>query len=171
MILKLLLDLPEHQSYVRITRLLGRTLLEYLGVIVKDIDDIEMVVGELCANVVRHSRSSDRRFQMTLEYYADRISIVVEDRGTGFSFKDVPEVGTRRADFEGADRIGGFGLELVRLLSDHLEFHRTDPQGTTVRAEKRLNYITQAAADEAVHLSKSGGGGQVVMGASCGRDV
>ena len=163
MILKLSLDLPEHQSYIRITRLLGRTLLEYLGVVQKDIDDIEVVVGELCANVVRHSRSSDGRFQMTLEYHADHIAVLVEDRGEGFSFKDVPAVGSMRADFAGADRIGGFGLELVRLLSDHLEFQRTDPQGTTVRAEKRLHYMTQSAADEAMQLNDSDGGG-VVMG-------
>ncbi len=162
MILKLSLDLPEHKSYIRITRLLGRTLLEYLGVVEQDVEDIEIVVGELCANVIRHSRSTDQRFQMTLEYHADHIAVVVEDRGEGFSFRDVPAIGTSRADFGGMDRIGGFGLELVRLLSDRLEFQRTDPQGTTVRAEKMLNYKTQADADEAVHLNDGGGRGIVV---------
>jgi anti-sigma regulatory factor (Ser/Thr protein kinase) len=52
MILKLSLDLPENQAYIRITRLLGRALLEHLHVVEKDIDDIELVVGELCTNVV-----------------------------------------------------------------------------------------------------------------------
>src|SRR5687767_14746644 len=78
MILKLMIDLPEEQSYVRATRLVGRTLLEHLKVVEQDIDEIELVVGELCANVIRHSRSTERRFRMALEYHEDRIVITVE---------------------------------------------------------------------------------------------
>ena len=162
MILKLSVDLPQDQSYIRIIRLLGRTLLEHLKVVDKDVDDIEVVVGELCANVIRHSKSVEGRFHVMLEYAADRVGVVVEDKGQGFSFKDVPEVGTRRADFGGGERLGGFGLQMVEARADRLEFHRTDPHGTTVRAEKRLHYQTAAAARAAEKLSDAGGGNAVV---------
>ena len=150
MLLKLSLDLPENEAYVRITRLLGRTLLEHLGVVEKDIDDIELVVGELCTNVVRHARSEQGVFRVVLEYHSDRITVSVQDKGKGFSFRSVPgdgDMGSERDDtLLGGERYGGFGLHLVNMLADQLEFHRTDPEGATVRAEKRLHYKTGAAS-------------------------
>jgi anti-sigma regulatory factor (Ser/Thr protein kinase) len=158
MILRLSVDLPQDRSYIKIIRLLGRTLLEHLKVVEKDIDDIEIVVGELCANVIRHSQSTDGRFQIGLEYAADRVGVVVEDKGKGFSFRDVPEVGSKRPDFGGGERLGGFGLQIIETLADRLEFHRTDPHGTTVRAEKLLHYQSPADAAEARRFSDSSGG-------------
>lgn len=158
MILNVSLDLPEDGAYLRIARRIGRTLLEDLGVVGSDIDDVEFVVGELCTNVIRHAQSSDGRFLITMEYFADNVAITVEDKGIGFSFKDVREVGTVRPDFDGQERIGGFGLDLVRQLADHLEFCRTDSVGTTVRAEKKLHYQSRAEAQHAEELDKSPGG-------------
>lgn len=161
MILKLTLDLPEHQAYIKITRLLGRTLLEYLRVVEKDIDDIEAVVGELCTNVIRHAQSGEGRFVVVLEYHDDRVVVRVEDTGRGFSFKDIAPIGALRTDTlseETRERVGGFGLHLVQLLADRLEFRRTDPQGTSVRAEKQLHYNSPAARAEASLLSETEGG-------------
>ncbi len=158
MILKLTLDLPEEQSYLRITRLLGRTLLEHLHTDDQDVDEIELVVGELCANVVRHAHSTDHRFAVVLEYYAEKIVVTVQDKGEGFHIADVAPVGSERADFMGQpDRIGGYGLQLVELMSDRLTFYKTDPQGTTVRAEKSIRYKTPADAEAAETLAGLGG--------------
>ena len=158
MILNVALDLPEDGAYLRIARRLGRTLLEDLGVVGADIDDVEFVVGELCTNVIRHAKSSEGRFLVTLQYYADAVAITVEDQGAGFSFKDVEEVGTVRPDMDGTERLGGFGLDLVRQLADHLEFRRTDESGMAVRADINLHYKTQAGAENAAALDKGGGG-------------
>ena len=159
MILKLSLDLPEDGSYVQITRLLGRTLLEHLKVVEADIGDLELLVGELCTNVIRHSQSGEGRYRVVLEYHADRVELTVEDTGSGFSFKDVPEAGTVRPDsLQGGQRIGGFGMGLVQALADRLEFRRTDPHGTTVRAEVELHYQTEAAAERAARMDDSEGG-------------
>jgi anti-sigma regulatory factor (Ser/Thr protein kinase) len=158
MILKLTLDLPEEQGYVRIMRLLGRTLLENLKAVDQDIDEIELVMGELCANVVRHARSHEQRFRVSLEYDADHVVVTVADSGTGFVADEIAPVGSERPDFKGQpQRIGGYGLRLVELLSDRLEFQRSDPSGTTVRAEKRLHYKTQADADYARSLTHVAG--------------
>ena len=152
MILKLSMELPENEACVRVTRLLGRTLLEQLQVVEKDIDDIELVVGELCTNVLRHAQSEQGRFRVVLEYQDDQIAVQVEDKGKGFLFREVPAapdlIGTEREDtLTGGERFGGFGLHLVNLLADQLEFHRTDADGTTVRAEKRLHYRTSRGDD------------------------
>ena len=164
MILNMSLDLPGDGSFLWVTRLLGRTLLEHLGVVEEDIIDIEFVVGELCANVIRHARSSDGRFQVAMEYHADRVVITVTDHGAGFSFKDVLPVGAVRPDSDGGERIGGFGLDLVRSVADRLDFRRSDPHGTTVSAEKRLRYASDAAAREAAQLDRDGGTSVSVSG-------
>jgi len=55
MMLRLMLELLEDLAYVRITRVLGRALLEHLQAEKHDIDDVETLVGELCSNVLRHA--------------------------------------------------------------------------------------------------------------------
>ena len=155
MILNLSLDLPEDGYFLQIARILSRTLLAHLRVIARDIDDIEIVIGELCANVLRHSGSTDGRFRITLDYYNDRIDICVEDKGQGFSVNALAPVGSERADFGGGRRLGGFGLQLIEKLSDKVEFPASDPHGTTARATKQLHYATQADADEAAEINAS----------------
>ena len=157
MILNVSLDLPSDGSYLRIARHVGRTLLEDMGVVGDDIDDIEFVVGELCSNVIRHAQTTDGRFHIMLEYFAEKVVIRVEDQGVGFSFKDVRAVGTERPDMDGSERIGGFGLDLVRRLADRLEFMRSDHAGTTVITEKQLHYNSKAEAEEANDLDRRGG--------------
>ena len=164
MILKVSLDLPGDGTYLRIARRVGRTLLEDMGVVDIDIADIEFIVGELCTNVVRHAQTLENgRFIVMLEYHADRVGIIVEDKGVGLPFKDVREAGSARLDRDGSERLGGFGLELVRKMADHIEFRRSDPQGTTVFAEKALRYNTLKDAQEAELLDHSSGG-QVSVG-------
>lgn len=161
MILRLALELPEDLEYIKITRILGRALLEHLEVEPADTDDVEILVGELCANVIRHAQNHDDHYHVALEYFSDHVSIMVQDRGPGFSFKDVPVAGTSRADFGGGERIGGYGMTLIQSLSDRLEFRRTDPHGTTVCAEKSLHYCTSKAAAAAERLNRAEGHAEV----------
>lgn len=154
MILNVSLDLPGDSIYLRVARHLSRTLMEDLGVVESDIADMEFVLGELCSNVIRHAKTTDGRFTITMQYFADKAILTVEDKGVGFAFKDVREIGTIRPDFHGKERIGGFGLDLVRQLADRLEFLRSDSQGTTVQAEKELHYKTAANAREAAAMDQ-----------------
>ena len=143
-VLKLSLDLPDGEACVPLSRQVGRRLLEHLKVVPEDISDVESIVTELIANVVRHAQSTSGRFQLVLDCCAHTLIITVVDSGRGFARCDVPEVGSARPDFGGGERLGGFGLPLLEALSDSLEYTRTEPHGTTVRAEKRLRYEAQA---------------------------
>lgn len=164
MILKVSLDLPGDGTYLRIARRVGHTLLEDMGVIERDIADIEFIVGELCTNVVRHAHTlDDGRFTVILEYHADKVVVVVEDKGIGLPFRDVREMGSVRPDRDGSERLGGFGLELVRKMADQIEFRRSDPHGTTVSAEKSLHYKSEAEERDARHMDESRGG-EVTIG-------
>ncbi len=154
MILRLSLDLPEDGSYLHMTRAVGRAVLESLRVEKIIIDDVETVLTELYSNVLRHAQSDEGRFSITLDYYAERLIVLVEDKGQGFSFKDVPPVGSPRIDLDGSERLGGFGLQLVAALSDKLEFHRYDGAGMQIRAEKIMTYQTEAAAEKADRMDE-----------------
>jgi len=159
MILKVSLDLPGDGTYLRIARRVGHTLLEEMGVVDLDIADIEFIVGELCTNVVRHAQTQkDSRFTVMLEYHADRVLIIVEDKGVGFPVSDAREIGSPRPDRDGTERLGGFGLSLIKQMADHIEFRRSDPHGTIVTAEKTLHYKTSADARDAKRLDQTGGG-------------
>ena len=159
MILKVSLDLPGDGTFLRIARRIGHTLLDDLGDTDRDIADIEFIVGELCTNVVRHAQATgDGRFLLTLEYHADRVTIIVEDKGVGFSLQDIRDVGAARPDQDGSERLGGFGLQLVRQMADHITFESSDVRGTTVFAEKALHYKTRADASDAVELDAAAGG-------------
>lgn len=158
MILRLSLDLPEDEHYVRTTRLLSRCLLEDLKVNITTIDDVETMVAELCSNVVRHANSKATHFLVTLEYYKPKVVITVTDAGEGFIRGDVLPVGAMRSDGKGGQRGGGYGLSLLEGLSDKIDFTTTDPHGTTVRVEKNLHYETQGDAAEAAARDTNKGG-------------
>jgi anti-sigma regulatory factor (Ser/Thr protein kinase) len=156
MILRLTLDLPEDKSYMATTRLLSRTLLEYHNVLRVDIDDTIAIIDELCTNVVRHAQSKCHCFTVTVEYYSERVSIDVIDHGLGLQPDQMRAVGAARMDADGEERFGGFGVPLVRALSDRLEFRDTDPHGTTVHAEKHLRYETARDKRDAVRMERVG---------------
>lgn len=131
-------ELPERYEHVGIGRRMARAMLEHCQCHPRDVDETETVIGELCGNAARHARSACGWYSCTVEYHRDRIIVIVTDQGQGFDHEDVPAVGTARDDGNGAERYGGFGLLLVGELVDRIEFGRTEPQGTTVRTEKRL---------------------------------
>lgn len=158
MILRLSLDLPENMTYIQTTRLLSRCLLQDIKVDKETIEDVEVIVTELYTNVIRHAQSKDTHFLITLEYSKPQVVITVTDTGQGFSQSDVLPVGTERQDFDGAERHGGFGLLLLKGLSDKVDFTATEPHGTRVRVEKSLHYETQGDADEAAARDQTGGG-------------
>ena len=158
MILRLSLDLPEDAAYIRTTRLLSRCLLDDLKVNQTTTDDVETIVAELCANVVRHAKSKKTHFLVTLEYFKPKVVITVTDAGEGFAPKDVLPVGAMRPDFGGGERLGGWGLALLEGLSDKIAYTATEPHGTTVRVEKKLHYETAGAADEAAERDTNTGG-------------
>ncbi|HEY3331856.1 MAG TPA: ATP-binding protein [Capsulimonadaceae bacterium] len=152
MILRLSLDLPEDATYIHTARRLSRCLLEDINVKHGTIDDVENIVGEVCSNVIRHAESKAAHFLVTLEYYEPKVVITVKDTGKGFVMDDVLPVGQTRSDGLTGERLGGYGMVMLEGLADKLQFSVTEPQGTTVRVEKNLEYKTAVDARHAAAL-------------------
>ena len=138
-ILRFTLDLPEERGYVAGLRKTACCLLASAGVAQEDLDDIEVMIGELATNAVMHACAGS--YHVEIEYFGDRVLVVVSDHGRGFPGMGVPEPGTPRPDPSTngfTERYGGWGLPLVFSLADHVEILPRLPHGTTVRAEKRV---------------------------------
>jgi anti-sigma regulatory factor (Ser/Thr protein kinase) len=138
--LRFSLDLPEDFSHLGMVRRVSRDVLASYRVTQQDIDDIEVLIGELSTNAVRHARGGEF-YRIEVELADDVASVTVTDHGAGFVRSDVAPPGELRPDdFEGAQRIGGLGLPLVESLADTVQFLPNQPHGTVVRAEKRLRH-------------------------------
>ena len=136
--LKLVLELPEDPTSAPLARLLGRNLLVHHAATQQDIDDVETLVGELCANVTRHAQSEEGFFRITLEHHGDHITLTVEDHGPGLDPQRILPVGSPRPDANGGERYGGFGLPLIQKLADEVRFEPREPRGTRAYVQKRL---------------------------------
>jgi serine/threonine-protein kinase RsbW len=84
-----------------------------LGVPRDDVQDVELVLTEACANVVRHAVDSSD-YTVDVSVSATGCTIVVRDEGPGF---DPGAVRTARSHAE-----SGRGLELIDALVDDVRF-------------------------------------------------
>jgi serine/threonine-protein kinase RsbW len=85
------------------------------------LDDFVVAVNELLTNAVRHGGGTGR---LTLSCTADAVVCEVADSGPG--------VGALRPEKPAPDQPGGWGLYLVRELTDTFAV-KTGPEGTAVR--------------------------------------
>ena len=99
--------------------------------------------------MVRHAKSKETRFLVTLEYFKPQVVIAVIDVGEGFAPEAVLPVGTMRPDFGGGERLGGWGLALLEALPDKIDYTATEPHRRPVQVEKKLHCETEGAADKA----------------------
>jgi anti-sigma regulatory factor (Ser/Thr protein kinase) len=109
-----------------------------LGFCAQDADDLETLLGELSSNVVRHANAE--KYHVSVDFLEGRFIVTVIDKGVGFSIGDSVPATLRPDTLPGrtGERIGGLGLVMVHSIADNVQIQPSVPQGTTVRAEKRM---------------------------------
>lgn len=127
MLVKLELSLPTEARYVGTMRGVANVVMSDLGVPPAASGDIELAVGEACANAVRHSDVTE--YIVRLEVGDQGCEVEVIDLGEGFE----PEQGPSSP---GGYEETGRGIPLMHALVDELEFAR-EGDGTHVRLRKR----------------------------------
>lgn len=124
---QLRLRLPTESRFVPLLRTTTSRFLVDLGVSPADIDDVQLILTEACANVVRHAADTSE-YRVDVGVGADSCVIVVTDDGPGFDTDDV------RASRTSAEH--GRGLTLMGALADKVTFTES-ATGHAVRLEKR----------------------------------
>ncbi|MES2465186.1 MAG: ATP-binding protein [Armatimonadota bacterium] len=142
-LMRICFDLPRSLAPIAHLRKSVRCFVESIGLTPDDADDLEMMLGELSSNVVRHAGTAT--YHVSVDLLQSRFCVTVIDQGVGFPTEEsLP--GTLRPDTlpgRDAERIGGLGLVMIRGIADQVEILPNVPQGTTVRAQKALKEPVQ----------------------------
>ncbi|MEU5865976.1 MULTISPECIES: ATP-binding protein [unclassified Nonomuraea] len=135
------LRLPRDAASVPLIRKMLDGTLRSLGVEAQVRDDIELMLTEACANVVKHAAPSDD-YTVSACVRDDLCVIKVVDTGGGFDPHKVLEPGP------GAEH--GRGLQIMRALADDIRFTNVRENGAMVCLEKRLRFTPGAAGQHLI---------------------
>lgn len=125
------LRLPRDAASVPVIRQTLDGTLRSLHVVQPIRDDIQLMLSEACANVIKHAVPSDE-YTVSAGVYHDRCVIRVVDTGEGFDPRSVGEPSP------GAEH--GRGLQIMRALADDVRFTQRREHGTIVSLEKKLRF-------------------------------
>lgn len=127
------LTLPCDSRSVSLVRAACGDALVALGVTESCVDEIQLAVGEACANVLQHAES-DEDYDVALTVEGNACVVEVVDRGRGFS-------GARDGFTPAPDSAEhGRGVHLMRAFVDRLRFDSVPDRGTSVHMVKSLDY-------------------------------
>ncbi len=98
------------------------------------LSDLLMAVGEAFTNCVKHAygMEPDGRIQLSSSVTDHHIGIHIRDWGTSFPVFDYTEPDLSEA------HEGGYGIFLMKQLTDRLEIDVSDPPGTSFSLYKTL---------------------------------
>lgn len=126
------IKIPRRAEFVRVARIATLALTSQLGFTYDVIKDVELAVGEACANAVEHV-SGDACNEIVVRFSIDPTQLAVEvlDHGQGFDPEDAAE-----ASMDSWDTPGGLGLAVIREVMDELVVDCDPQSGTCVRMVK-----------------------------------
>lgn len=142
--------LRADEKDVMLSRRSARLFLEHHGVAPDDVDELELVLGEMCANVVRHAYHGRDRgdYEVELTLDGDLVTMTVTDYGRGCT-------GIVRPPEEFSEN-GGMGFYLMSRYSDHLEITAGAGGGTAVRARRKFRRYNAGAPPKPNGAARAG---------------
>ena len=135
-------EAPSHRAFVQRFANLSELMLTR-GVDADTLEELRVAILELGSNAVEWGHESDTRLPIRLSarVLSGMIVVVVEDSGTGFRLGEVPDPTKdvrqyQRTRTAAGKRPGGYGIALVRAITDHLVYNE---RGNVVAMVKRLS--------------------------------
>ncbi len=132
------MTVPAKPEYVGVVRLTVSGVANRLGFTYDDIEDMKIAVAEACTNVVNHAYQGEGTMSVSFYLHADRIEIIIADRGQSFDVKGLRDrLGPVDASKPVGDlKEGGLGLFLINTLMDKVEI--SDESGVVLMMTKFL---------------------------------
>jgi serine/threonine-protein kinase RsbW len=162
--INMVLYLPRDSASVPVSRRVLDGCLQTLGVTPDTRADIALALSEACANVIQHAGPGEEyEVQVSARNGQCAIEVVNAGRGDGEPAPDGPGVGTVRGasgmapsgDPVPATAEHGRGLKIINAVVDNLQLTGNEREGTTVRFDKTLDWLPEAAGR---YLFHAGGG-------------
>jgi serine/threonine-protein kinase RsbW len=150
----MVLHLPRDAASVPVSRQVLDGCLHTLGVMPDTRADIALALTEACANVVKHAGPGDE-YHVQVSTGNRRCVIEVVNAGTGTGGEQAGRTALNGAPVP-ATAEQGRGLKIINAVVDNLELTGNERQGTTVRFEKKLEWLPGAAGQQ---LFNGDGGG------------
>jgi serine/threonine-protein kinase RsbW len=128
------LEIPARPEYLSLARLVVAAAASIEPTFRDDrIEDLRIAVSEATTNAIAaHTElEGEERIVVRCDLDDERIEVWIEDQGLGFdpdALTELPAMG----DPERLAIEGGFGLPLMRVLTDEAEV-RSSPEGTAVK--------------------------------------
>jgi len=146
------LILPSELGYERIAMACSASMAKMHGCPEDRIEDLKTVVAEAAINAMQHGNRGrpESRVAVKIEVAEDTIHIAVTDEGEGLRV-EVADPDIDRLIENNAPPVG-FGLFLMRKLSDRLEFDQLSEGGHRVRMAVRMQSKGRMGQSEA-HLA------------------
>jgi stage II sporulation protein AB (anti-sigma F factor) len=129
------LEVPSRAENVALVRLAVAALAAGAPFGIADLEEIRVAVSEAVTNAIVHGYAEDAGGMVVVEASldADRLAVVVEDRGRGM--EDVALARAEAADRE--DERLGLGLMFMETFMDRVSIDSSPGTGTRVTMEKR----------------------------------
>ncbi len=90
----------------------------------KDVGELKIAVDEACANVIEHAYKGDQQHDIDVDVIVqpDRFTVRIRDRGESFDQSTYREPDI--FDYSKSRKAGGFGVQIMRRLMDHVEYRK-----------------------------------------------
>jgi serine/threonine-protein kinase RsbW len=97
---------------------------------------IELTISESMINAIQHGNKLDPEKEATLRISSDgdRIEVIVEDQGQGFTLDDVADP----TNVENLLKPSGRGILIIRSFMDEVNLSSRDEGGSRLRMVKRI---------------------------------
>lgn len=130
---KILIKIPSEIKYIKKVWLRVLADLKSYNVGPDTLFDIRLCVDEALVNAVMHGNGSDKRLSINVSYWVkgSDLNIEIEDEGSGFNHKLMPDPTTDDNIMKGSGR----GLYLIKNLMDRVEFNKA---GNMIKMVKHL---------------------------------
>ncbi len=127
------LSIPMQPDMEIIATTVAESMGVFMGLEENKVDEVKIAIVEACINAFEHSKSEERRIDVSFSIDDSALTIKINDGGSGFDMDEaMAEIAEKRSEGIG-DR--GWGLTLIYELMDEVSIAST-PNGTLVKMLK-----------------------------------
>ena len=127
------LSIPMQPDMEVIATSVAESMGVFMGLEEDKVDEVKIAIVEACINAFEHSKSEERRIDVSFSIDDSALTININDGGSGFDMDEaMAKIAEKRSEGIG-DR--GWGLTLIYELMDEVSIAST-PKGTLVKMLK-----------------------------------